>query len=104
MLGKLASQNQRDIFKPLLSDFVNPRHELIVLSQQTDWQCIEKELSGYYSHTGTPSKPIRLMVGLLLLKQIYNLGDETVIEAWIRDPYMQYFCAESTFQWQPLNR
>ena len=100
MLGKLKPQNQRDIFKPMLRDFIDPRHELVVLSGQVDWKWIENELSGKYSHTGQPSKPVRLMVGLLLLKQMYNLGDETVMEAWIRDPYMQYFCGESIFQWQ----
>jgi len=42
--------------------------------------------------------PIRLMVGCLLLKRIYNLGDETLAEAWIRDPYMQYFCGMDYFE------
>lgn len=42
--------------------------------------------------------PIRFMVGCLLLKRLYNLGDETIAKAWIRDPYMQYFTGESTFQ------
>jgi len=27
------------------------------------------------------------MVGLLLLKQIYNLGDETVVARWLENPY-----------------
>ena len=39
------------------------------------------------------------MSGLLILKQLYDLGDETVMEAWVRDPYMQYFCGEAHFQW-----
>ena len=42
--------------------------------------------------------PIRLMVGSLMLKRIYNLGDETLCDAWIRDPYMQYFCGMSHFE------
>ena len=44
--------------------------------------------------------PIRLMVGSLMLKRIYNLGDETLCEAWIRDPYMQYFCGMAHFEHQ----
>ena len=44
------------------------------------------------------------MTGLLILKQLYNLDDETVMEAWIRDPYMLYFCGEAHFQWiQPCD-
>ena len=42
--------------------------------------------------------PLRLMVGSLMLKRIYNLGDETLCEAWIRDPYMQYFCGMAHFE------
>ena len=44
--------------------------------------------------------PIRLMSGLLILKQMFDLGDETVIPEWIRDPYFQYFCGEACFNWQ----
>ena len=39
------------------------------------------------------------MVSLLLLKQIYNLGDETVVSAWVHNPYWQYFSGFTTFQW-----
>ncbi|MBT3424878.1 MAG: hypothetical protein HOD63_08015 [Bacteroidetes bacterium] len=30
---------------------------------------------------------------------MFNLGAETVVEAWIQNPYYQYFCQESEFQW-----
>ena len=42
--------------------------------------------------------PIRLMVGSLMLKRIYNLGDETLAEAWRMNPYMQYFCGSAHFE------
>ena len=42
--------------------------------------------------------PIRLMVGCLLLKRIYNLGDETLAQAWVMNPYMQYFCGGTHFE------
>ncbi|MBP6378185.1 MAG: transposase, partial [Kaistella sp.] len=32
------------------------------------------------------------MVGCLLLKHLYNLGDETLEKVWIMNPYMQHFC------------
>ncbi|MBF0279471.1 MAG: transposase [SAR324 cluster bacterium] len=34
------------------------------------------------------------------LKHLYDLGDETVIKSWLRDPYFQYFSGEETFQWK----
>jgi hypothetical protein len=50
-------------------------HE-VLLANQMDWKCFEDDFSQYYSHTGQPSMPIRLMVGCLILKQLYNLGDD----------------------------
>lgn len=97
MIGKLANQNQQDLFQPLLKDFINLRHELVLLSNKIDWNYFEKEFSKYYSNTGQPGMPIRLMVGSLMLKRIYNLSDERLTDAWIRDPYMQYFCGMAHF-------
>ncbi|CAN5777047.1 hypothetical protein BH09VER1_BH09VER1_17250 [soil metagenome] len=41
----------------------------------------EEEFGVYYSEEGRPAEPVPLMVGLLLLKQMHNLGDETVVAA-----------------------
>jgi IS5 family transposase len=41
---------------------------LIALANTIDWQIFEKNFAGYYSKEGRPAKPIRLMVGILLLK------------------------------------
>jgi IS5 family transposase len=60
-------------------------HKLVHLSQAIDWSCFETEFSPYYSDKGAPSIPIRLMVGCLLLKQLYNLGDERIPEFWVRN-------------------
>ena len=98
MIGKLKNENQSDLFKPLLVDFIDMRHELVLLSNKIDWKHLEKELSVYYSNKGQPSMPIRFMSGCLLLKRYYNLGDETLAEAWEMNPYMQYFCGYSHFE------
>ncbi|MDR0296298.1 MAG: hypothetical protein LBH91_09045 [Prevotellaceae bacterium] len=31
------------------------------------------------------------MVGCLMLKHLYNLGDDRLPEYWVRDIYFQYF-------------
>lgn len=100
MKGKSPNQNQRNMFLPILKDIVNPEHELVILSHKIDWDTFEDEFHNLYSHTGQPGVPIRMMVGLLLLKRIYDLGDETVMEQWLQNPYFQYFCGESEFQWK----
>ena len=98
MLGKPQDRQQRDLFRPMLIDFIDPSHELVLLSSKIDWAYLEKELSKFYSDTGKPSEPIRLMVGCLILKQMYNLGDEKLPEAWVMNPYIQYFCGEPVFR------
>jgi len=98
MIGKSPNQKQSELFAPLLEDFIDMHHELVLLSRAINWKKIEEKLSKYYSHTGKPSKPIRLMVSCLLLKRLYNLGDETLAKAWEMNPYMQYFSGESYFK------
>jgi IS5 family transposase len=98
MIGKLQEKSQRELFRPQLEDFIDRNHELVLLSKAIDWSYFEKEFSPYYSVNGRPSVPIRAMVGCLLLKHLYNLGDERLPEYWIRDVYFQYFCGGVFFE------
>ena len=98
MMTHIPDENQNNMFVPKLSEFINPKHELVLLANTIDWIFFEKEFEQYYSKKGRPTMPIRFMVGCLLLKRLYNLGDETLAQAWIRDPYMQYFCGEVHFK------
>jgi IS5 family transposase len=98
MIGKSQNRNQREMFRPMLEDFIDTRHELVLLAKAIDWSYFEKEFSSYYSAKGRPSVPIRMMVGCLLLKHLYNLGDERIPEYWIRDAYFQYFCGGVFFE------
>ncbi|MCT4643671.1 MAG: IS5 family transposase [Carboxylicivirga sp.] len=100
MVGKQDNTPQLSIFDTPLEKFINLQHELCVLSKQIDWDKIEAEFSVYYSDFGRPSIPIRRIVGLLLLKHIYNLSDEAIIDRWIENPYWQYFSGEKIFQTQ----
>lgn len=97
MLGK-NPQKQSELFRPMLADFIDTKHELVLLSEKIDWNYFDKEFSTLYSKVGNPSHPIRFMVGCLLLKHLYNLGDETLEKAWIMNPYMQYFCGSVFFE------
>lgn len=97
MLGKSAPQNQLDMFRPLLTDFMDKGHELVLLAGAIDWGHFESEFAQFYSGTGQPGMPIRFSVGCLLLKRLYGLGDETLAKAWVMNPYMQYFTGEAHF-------
>ncbi len=100
MKGKLPAQEQRNIFRPILIEIINPCHEVAVLSAKVEWKRFENDFGQLYSNTGKPGVPIRTMVGLLMLKRLYNLGDTSVMEEWVQNPYFQYFCGESEFQWK----
>ncbi len=93
-------QNQSNLFKPILKQIINPRDSLAVLANEMPWKILEDDFEEYYSSTGTPAKPVRLMSSLLILKQLYNLGDETVVKAWVHNPYFQFFSGEVAFQWK----
>jgi hypothetical protein len=40
------------------------------------------------------------MMGLLLLRQMYDQSDEEVVERWVENPNWQQFCGMSDFQWK----
>jgi len=98
MVGKIDKSPQLSLFEIPLKTFINMKHELCILSSEIDWDSVEEDFSGYYKNFGRPSIPIRKIVGLVLLRQIYNLSDEAIIDRWIENPYWQYFCGEHVFQ------
>ena len=100
MKAKPARNDQGYFLYKDLIDQLNPSHPLLKLAKRIPWELFEREFSGLYSELGRPAKPIRLMVGLLLLRQLENLSDERVIEAWVQNPYYQAFCGETRFQWK----
>jgi IS5 family transposase len=99
MLGKLSVDDHRELFRTRLADLINPEHELALLANKIDWNYFENEFKNLYSDKPSrPSMPIRFMVGVLLLKHLYNLGDERIPEYWVRDVYFQYFCGGVFFE------
>ena len=101
MLGKHHQKSQVELFRSGLDQMISLNQALVVLSKEVDWNWIETELKGYYSREGRPSIPIRTIVGMLLLKQLYNQSDESVLARWVENPYWQYFTGETHFQHKP---
>lgn len=100
MQAKPAGTRQISFLMPTLCEQLDPRQPLKQLAEKLPWGEFEQAFGKYYSAEGRPAKPVRLMVGLLLLKQMFNQGDETVVVAWVQNPYWQYFCGMHEFQWQ----
>ena len=99
MIGKTDKEPQLNIFKIPLKEFIDIKHELCLLSKKIDWEKVEEDFSEYYcTDNGRPSIPIRKIVGVILLKRVYNQSDESVVDRWMENPYWQYFCGETYFQ------
>jgi len=99
MIGKTDKEPQLNIFRTPLKQFIDITHELCLLAKKIDWDIIESDFSQYYCFdNGRPSIPIRKIVGVVLLKYVYNQSDESVVERWMENPYWQYFCGETYFQ------
>jgi IS5 family transposase len=97
MLPTKKSQNQTSLFFSF-EHTLNQKHPLYLLANRIDWSVFEKAFTPLYSRdNGRPGKPIRLMVGLLMLKHIRNISDESVVEQWSENNYYQYFCGETAF-------
>jgi len=73
-----------------------------MLPNKVHWQKFEKSFSPlYYEDNGRPAKPIHMMVGLILLRHLRNISDESVVEEWQENAYYQYFCGWHEFSINP---
>ena len=78
MLTQSSGQHQTNFFGSDLLLQLDPNDPLLQLAAVIPWQNFDQSFSKYYAkNIGAPSKPIRLMVGLLLLKSLRNLSDES---------------------------
>jgi IS5 family transposase len=98
MLTPSSTAHQTNLFGTDLLQQLDPRDPLLQLTKVIPWVEFERAFAKHYTHnTGRPAKPIRLMVGLLLLKQLENLSDEKVVLQFKRNPYYQSFCGFTEF-------
>ncbi len=100
MLGKGPQKDELRLTERLLEEMIDTHKAICRLANEIDWESMENEFVPLYSKTGRPSASLRTMVGLLILKQMFNQGDETVIERWVENPYWQYFTGQIFFQWK----
>lgn len=92
MVQKSTSRTQANLFYGSLINMLDAKDPLVALADAIEWSLIVGKLEKYYNQSnGRPGKPIRLMAGLLMLKQLENLSDENVVLQWKRNPYYQYF-------------
>jgi len=72
---------------------VDKNHEVIKIADAIDWASLSDRLAKFYCpDNGRPTKPSRAKVGLLMLKHLNGLSDESVVDMLKRDLYAQYLC------------
>lgn len=67
----------------------NPKEPLYILAERIDWDYFEREFERYYIDFSRLAHSIRLMVSLLILRQMYSLSDESLVEEWRQNPYLE---------------
>jgi len=83
MLNKPVITAQLSFLQPGLKEQLSNKHPLYILAGQINWSLFEENFRKHYREDfGRPAKAIRLMAGLLMLKHIRNLSDESVVEQW----------------------
>lgn len=81
-----------------LDNLLNQPHSLYKLSHKINGRIFEKEFTPLYSSdNGHPDKPIQLIAGLLILKYLCNISDESIVEQWTENAYLQCFCGMQEF-------
>lgn len=100
MSATRTTAHQHSLVLKTLMEQLNPKDPLILLAKQIPWDELHENFAGFYSEIGRPAKDTRLMIGLLILKQLENLSDERLVVEWCRNPYFQAFCGMMHFQWQ----
>lgn len=77
---------------------LDSKHQLFKLANMVDWSLFENSFAPLFCRdNGRPPKPIRLMVGLLMLKHLRNVSDEQVVAQFTENAYYQYFCGMESF-------
>jgi len=87
---------QISLFDFMIQNNLDPDHKLIQLSHKIDWDQIMDDLRRYYSPIGRRAKRIRMMVGLHMLKHLYDRSDEQVVEELRENVYWMAFCGVPT--------
>lgn len=88
----IQHRQQLTLASYFLQGTLDPDHRLVRLGREIDWEEIHDSLQAYYSTLGRQGLPIRLMVGLHLLKHMENMSDAQVTERIAGDLYWMHFC------------
>ncbi|MBE6934872.1 MAG: transposase [Ruminococcaceae bacterium] len=85
---------QLDIYTLIhpLEDMLDPENRWVVRAKAMPWEELERELhSKLYSSRGAPAKPLRMMLGAMMIGDHLKCSDAETVRLIQESPYMQYF-------------
>jgi len=85
-----------------LESLIDPENGLVKLALALDWEKIGERFQTTFSVPfGGRVLPTRMLLGLSVLRQLYELSDLALYNLWSENPYFQYFCGGDRFQRHP---
>ena len=71
-MSQPRDDRQDDLFQPPLEQFINPRHPLVRLAREVDWDFVGRRFGSVCSvGPGHPPLSTRLVAGLFILKHMH---------------------------------
>ena len=71
---KQTHSGTNDLFRSRLENIIDLRHELVLLGRRIEWAFFDEAYEAFYSEAGRPGIPTRMMVGLHILKHMFDDG------------------------------
>jgi hypothetical protein len=104
---KYSSQGKQyrlDLFPTTLEKSLDPSNRWYKLAGAIPWEEIERVYNKCLrnKHRGGGNKPVRMIVGALIIKHKMNLSDEETVQIIPENSYMQYFVGIEEFTSKPI--
>jgi hypothetical protein len=76
---------------------LDEENQWIKLSNLIPWDKMDGIYARYFSEIGRPGKDSRLVTGLIIIKHWKGYSDRDLIDQFLENPYLQYFCGYEHF-------
>jgi IS5 family transposase len=79
----------------------NPNDPLIILAREIDWKNLCDAIGKFYdSEVGRPSVDLRIIIGIIMLQNIYNFYYEAILEMYKDNIIFQAFSGAPYFSFK----
>jgi len=104
MYGKRLNQHEFEDFYLPFGGKLRSDNRWVVKAKLIPWDEFEESYSKNFSSNGqgAPSKPVRIALGALIIKERLGTSDEETVEQIRENPYLQYFLGSHAYQEEAL--